>query len=342
LRVALILRRLSTQGGTERFSLGFARWLLAEGHAVDVWCDEADVELEGARVQHLEAGGRGRVWRMQALAAAAARVPVDDYAAVLNQIRGPVSGVFRAGGGCHRAWVKERGWSLADALETRLDRDAVAAARVVVANSEMAAGDLTEWYGTDPARIQLVRNGVDLERFQPAPRDQDADLDLVFLGSGFARKGLTTAMGALVHLPGRSLTVLGADRHAGRYAATAARLGVDQRVHFLGAVSHPETVLPRARALVLPTRYDPSANACLEAMACGVPVVTTQRNGAAEVLPHPWMAISDPGDERDLAEVLNRVLEDTTLGAACRAVAERYPAAGAYRALWHVLEEAAA
>lgn len=341
MKLALILRRLSTQGGTERFTTGFVRWLLAQGHAVDVWCASADHEPEGASIRRLDAGGRGRIWRMSALAAAAARVPVAEYGAVLNQIRGPVRGVFRAGGGCHRAWVRERGWSLADALETRLDQQAVAAAWMVVANSEMAAHDLAECYGTPPADIQLVRNGVDLDRFRPRTGEGEP-LDLVFLGSGFARKGLKTAIAALQHLPGRSLTVIGTDGHAQRYAAQAARLGLGDRVRFLGAVPRPELLLARASALVLPTRYDPSANACLEAMACGVPVVTTQRNGAAEVLPHAWMAIADSRDDHALAEVLERVLEDRTLGAACRAAAERYPAAGAYRALWNVLEETAA
>jgi UDP-glucose:(heptosyl)LPS alpha-1,3-glucosyltransferase len=336
MRVGLVLRRLSTHGGTERFTTGFVRWLLAQGHGVDVWCAGVDELPEGARFRPLDAGGRGRIWRMHGLAQAAARVPVAEYDGVLNQIRGPVRGTFRAGGGCHGAWVQARGWSLADGLETRLDRQAIDSALSIVVNSEMAGADLQRCYGVDPDRISLVRNGVDLSRFVPSRSGEP--LDLVFLGSGFARKGLRTAIEALVHLAGRRLTVLGADRQTERYARLARELGVGDRVEFLGAVDCPESYLARARCLVLPTLYDPSANACLEAMACGVPVVTTRSNGAAEVLPEPWMAIADPRDDCALAEVLGRVLEDQSLGAACRAAAERYPAAGAYQALWKVME----
>jgi UDP-glucose:(heptosyl)LPS alpha-1,3-glucosyltransferase len=238
--------------------------------------------------------------------------------------------------------MNDRGWSLADALELRLDRRSVGVARSVVVNSTMAGEELTRWYGTDPARIRLVRNGVDLDLFQPDQNRAAPDLGLVFLGSGFARKGLETAIASLVHLPGETLTVLGQDPHEKIYRQQAERLGLAQRVRFLGKVDRPETVLPAARALVLPTRYDPFANACLEAMACGVPVVTTRRNGAAEVLPHPWMAIADPRDDVALAEVLKRVLEDASLGPQCRAEAEQYASVGAYGSLCRVLEEAQA
>ena len=117
---------------------------------------------------------------------------------------------------------------------------------------------------------------------------------------------------------------------------------MDDRVDFVGRAERPEDWLARATALVLPTRYDPCANVTLEAMAAGIPVVTSIRNGASEVLPHAWMAIDDSRDDKALAEVLERVLQTADLGSACRAEAERIPAAGAYQALLAVLEEAQA
>jgi len=338
-KVALVVRRLSTQGGTERFTHGFARWLLEAGHRVTVWCAGVDSPIDGLEVQELAATGRGRLWRMWSLARAGSRIPTEDYDAVLRLIRAPGPGVYRAGGGCHRAWMQSQRWSVADAVAERFDRSTVAAASTVVVNSRMAGEDLVRLYGTDPSRISLVRNGVDLSRFRPRPEARlPVPAGVVFLGSGFARKGLQTAIEALVHLPAEHLVVYGHDRRSATYQRQAHRSGVADRVHFMGAVTRPEQVLPAARALVLPTRYDPFANACLEAMACGVPVVTTRANGAAEVLPHEWMATADPGDAPALAGVLQRVLEDPSLGAACRAEAERYPAAKAYAELAEILE----
>ena len=96
------------------------------------------------------------------------------------------------------------------------------------------------------------------------------------------------------------------------------------RVRFLGRVDDPERVIGSAHALVLPTMYDPSSNAVLEAMSCGVPAVTTLHDGAAELLPHRWMAISDPLDAARCAEVLVAVMNEATLGETCRTIASQY------------------
>ena len=76
---------------------------------------------------------------------------------------------------------------------------------------------------------------------------------------------------------------------------------------------------------ILPTRYDPFANACLEALACGVPVITSRRNGAAEVCPYPWMSVEDPEDVAGFARALGTALDTAGLRDDCRAAAERWP-----------------
>ena len=342
MRFALVVRRLSTHGGTERVAHGFARMLVAAGHSVDVWCAGVDVPVEGVTIRPLAVGGRGRMWRSWSLFRAGQRIDLSGVDHTLSFIRSPIDAVYRAGGGCHRAWVEHRGWSIADWVAVAFDRRTVDAARRIVVNSEMARADIIRWYGVDPSRIRLVRNGVDLQRFHPTAVDR-LPVDgpaVVFLGSGFARKGLDTAIRAIRRVEGVHLVVMGADAHPRIYRRIARRLGVQRRVHFLGPVARPEVLLPSARAMLLPTRYDPFANACLEAMACAVPVVTTCTNGAAELLPHPWMALDDPEDADGCAEVLKQVLEMPRLGAACRAVAEQHPHNRSYVQLLETLTEA--
>ena len=70
----------------------------------------------------------------------------------------------------------------------------------------------------------------------------------------------------------------------GPYRRAAKRLGIDGKIKWLGPVEDPERLLGAVDVFVLPTLYDPFSNACLEAMAAGVPVVTTRDNGAAEVV----------------------------------------------------------
>lgn len=341
MKIALVHRSFSERGGCERFGLGFARWMVEAGHEVDLWCTSAEGAPEGALVRPLRAGGRGRIWKMLSLWRASKAIPREDYDLVLGLGRTTGHDLYRAGGGCHRAWVARAGWSLADAVEVALDREAVLSARLVVANSELAAEELVRWYGLDRARLRVLHNGVDLARFRPDPA---ATLPvpgpaLAFVGNGFARKGLETALRALQRLPGIHLAVLGQDPRPARWRRLAARLSVLDRVHFLGAVARPEALLPAFSAMILPTRYDPFSNAVLEALACGLPAVTSAHNGAAEVLPAPWMAVADPRDARGFASAVERALHEPGLREVSRAAAESNPAEAAFARLAAVAEE---
>ncbi len=342
MRVALIVRTLGRDGGTERFVHGLAGWLVAAGYTVEVWCAAVSQPIEGVVVRPLRMWGRGRTLKMLSLSRAAAGVPAGDYDLVAGFIRGGTPGLYRAGGGCHAAWRAASGRDgLADRIEERLDRAVVAAARITVVNSRMAGAELTAHYGLPPERIRLIYNGVDLARFAPDPAARSARGQRVvaFFGSGFSRKGLPVAIRAVAPLSGVRLVVIGGDPRPGRFQALAAELGVADRVSFQGRVSSPEALLPGFDAMILPTRYDPFANAVLEAMACGVPVVTSGANGAAEVLPQPWMRVADPGDVEGFAGALERTLQTEGLGAQCRAVAETLPAEGAFRELEGCMRE---
>lgn len=341
MRIALVHRGFSERGGCERFGLGFARYLVERQHEVDLWCVAAEGAPARARVRTLSAGGRGRIWKMLSLWRAAGQIPVHDYDVVLGLGRTPGHQLYRAGGGCHRAWVEESGWSLADLVELRLDREAVMSARRVVANSHMAGAELQRWYGLPAERLTVIHNGVDLDRFTPSRTDPlpVPGPALVFLGNGFHRKGLETAIRALTELPGLHLAVVGADPRPRRFLGLAQRLGLTDRVHLIGPRPHPERWLPGAAALILPTRYDPFANVVLEALACGVPAITSGRNGASEILPEPWMSVPDPADAPAFARAVERALQDPRLRDRCRAAAESHPASAAYAHLLHVAEE---
>ncbi|MCB9777408.1 MAG: glycosyltransferase family 4 protein [Alphaproteobacteria bacterium] len=341
MKVGLLVRTLGTNGGTERFVHGFCRWLVSQGHEVVVHCAAVDGAVEGAEVRLLPVRARGRVGRLRALDRAAEAIPPEDQAVLIGFLRGGRPDLYRAGGGSHRAWMARQprpAWDLAgrrgDAVEAALDDAVLARARRVVANSELCRRDLVEASGVDPDRIVLVRNGVDLERFRPRdlPRLHPGPT-VLFLGNGWARKNLPAALRSVVAMPKVQLVVAGHEPRAGRFRALAAELGLGGRVHWHGPAEAPEHLLPTVDALVLPTRYDPCANVCMEALACGVPVVTTALNGAAEVLPDPGLVVADPDDAFALALALERALQTPGLGAACRTAAEALPAEGAFAEL---------
>jgi len=149
--------------------------------------------------------------------------------------------------------------------------------------------------GVDPAKITPLRNGVDLQRFQPSDRSvlrSDIALDgfvLLSVGHLVPVKGHELAIGALPMLPGVTLLIAGSGAEQQRLEALAHELKVWDRVRFLGSV--PQHVLVRfygaADALVLASSREGWANVLLESMACGTPVVASNVWGTPEVVAAP-------------------------------------------------------
>lgn len=342
MKVALVVRALSVHGGTERVALGLARHLVAAGDAVTAWVLDDSEAVEGVTLRRLPRA-RGRLPRMLALRQGVALARQRDPEVVLSLARSPGADVWRAGGGCHARYLhaEQRSRRPVERIEERFDRRAAQTAGLVVINSEMVGRDLVDRYGVAPESLRLVRNGVDLDRFRPTT-DRSPPIPrpaVVLVGHGWRRKGLSAALGVLTALPAVHLAVIGRERWPGRWLREARRLGVAPRLHLLGPMNRLERVLPSFDAMLLPTRYDPSANACLEALACGVPVVTTADNGASEVLPDPTWGGFLPNDVTEMAEALERVLQDPRARDAARAAAERWPQAAAAARLRALLVE---
>jgi len=155
----------------------------------------------------------------------------------------------------------------------------------VIVNSEMVKREILEYFNFPEERIHRVRNGVDTARFQRGDRAgtrarfgvQEDEFLLLFVGSGWERKGLTALITALRDLSGErvKLLVVGKGRPP---------WGVPKNVIFTGPLSVTENAYAAADLFTFLPIYEPSANVCFEALAAGLPVVTTAQNGAAEVI----------------------------------------------------------
>jgi UDP-glucose:(heptosyl)LPS alpha-1,3-glucosyltransferase len=168
---------------------------------------------------------------------------------------------------------------------------------MVMANSHLVKRQITEYYNMDPARIKVIYNPVDMGRFSPHVRKKlreptrkmygfdEKDMVILFISHDYKRKGLMNLLRALQRLAEKRvrLIVVGNDDEAS-YASWAESKGINDKISFIGSQEHIERFYAAADIFVLPTHYDAFANVCLEAMACGLPVVTTQNNGASEIL----------------------------------------------------------
>lgn len=133
----------------------------------------------------------------------------------------------------------------------------------------------------------------------------------LFVGSGYERKGLEKAMLALKGLPrDTSLIVVGRDRNEKKFHREAEKLGLKDRIHFFGPRKDVITFYQISDAFVLPTLYDPFSNATLEALAMGLFTITSNANGASEVIePGAGIVIKDLKDIDSVKEAMLAALK---------------------------------
>lgn len=211
-------------------------------------------------------------------------------------------------------------------LRPRLVHALRSAARVFTVSD--ALRQLALELGAQPERVQVVGNGVDLARFRPIPQTAArAALGLpakaqvlVSVGGLCERKGFHRVIDCLPalqrELQNVHLLVAGGPTAEGdwteRLNAQVQALGLQARVHLLGPVAADQLhrVLSAADVFVLATRYEGWANVFLEAMACGLPVVTTNVGGNPEVVCRPELGRLVPfGDSLALQAALLEALQ---------------------------------
>jgi UDP-glucose:(heptosyl)LPS alpha-1,3-glucosyltransferase len=356
MRVAVVRQRYNPFGGAERFIERALPALERAGAEVTLIARRA--EGWGAR-RFLEVNPfhAGNVWRDASFARAArAAWEAVGFDIVQSHERIPGCDVYRAGDGVHAEWLDIR-----RAAGTTLERLGIALnpyhryvcaaerrmfahprLRAVVCNSAMVRGEIRQRFGVAEDKLHVIHNGVDLAYFHPrhraalraAARSElgvgDRETLFLFVGSGFWRKGLDAAIGALAASGERSyrLVVAGRDGDAARYAAQAEAAGVATRVQLLGGRTDVRPLYAAADCFILPTRYDPFPNTALEALAMGLPAIVGRRCGAAEILRDGeggW--VCEPGDLSGLAGQMRAAAAGRSAGtdsAAARATAEHY------------------
>lgn len=171
--------------------------------------------------------------------------------------------------------------------------------RHIVANSKMCKSQAIHYYRVPHERIDVIYNGVDLKRFTPGVREtyrlrvrerlhiSDQEIVILFVSRNYKRKGLDCLIKSLSHLGEKADTIkviVVGRGHPRPFKRLAKSIGLSDKIIFVGEETIIETYYGASDLLVLPTRYDPFSNVCLEALACGLPVITTKSNGAAEII----------------------------------------------------------
>ncbi|WIM05067.1 MAG: glycosyltransferase family 4 protein [Candidatus Nitricoxidivorans perseverans] len=301
MKLAIVRQKYTPYGGAERFVERALSGLRAQGAEVTVIAREWTGNPAG--ILKVDPFYLGRTWRDVGFSHRVRRIIRESrFDLVQSHERIPGCHVYRAGDGVHATWLELRGRGAGLSpwhryvLKAEAEMFLHPSLRAVICNSRMVRDDIARRFGLPDEKLHVIHNGVDLDAFHPGLRDAHrrrvrADLGIppdapviLFVGSGFERKGVSTLLRALVGAPAAHLVVVGKDRHLNVAEKLAQTLGVDDRARFLGGREDVRPYYGAADFFCLPSLYDPMPNAALEAMACGLPVIASSTCGAAELI----------------------------------------------------------
>ncbi len=316
MKIRLIIGKISQYGGAENVGYRFAKFLLNENLLEEVVCFRSQVEDFGGKLTKLRVLKPGRFLKTYSFNRAVLRyLKEKGNKHVVNFAFSRVEGcdVFRAGGGTHLGFLKKsinayKGFKGIKKRITRalnpinyymplLERRVFTHSKRIIAISEQVKEEIVEVYGRSlEEKIVVIPNSVDLERFNPAlkreSRDvsrrklnlKDSDYVLGFASSNFKLKGLDYVIKALPKLPSNVVLIVAGGRNPKKYERLAEKVGVRDRVVFLGKVSQMELFYSALDCLVHPSFYDTFANVVAEALAMHIPVVASMNTGAKDLI----------------------------------------------------------
>ncbi|EYU15350.1 glycosyltransferase family 4 protein [Photorhabdus luminescens] len=309
-RLAIVRQKYRPDGGAERFVSRALEALGNENLELNVITRSWQGDVNPDWHVHLANPHKwGRISRERGFAKAAKVIwEKEQFDLVQSHERIAGCDIYRAGDGVHQRWLQQRArvlspWRSKLLFTSRYHRYVMDAEqkmysapelKMVICNSEMVKREVMTDFGLSEGKISVIYNSIDNKQFFPATESQRIQLRkeynlpvqakcLVYVGSGFERKGLKAAIQA-VSATDAYLIVVGQDKEEKKYKQLANSLGCNGRIRFMGIQKKTLPFYQLADGLLLPTLYDPFPNVILEAMACGLPVITSTTCGGAEFI----------------------------------------------------------
>ena len=338
---------LPTRGGAETYIGDLSRRLAKDGHAVHLYACRWDASSLPSSMQfHKLDVAKGprflRPWRFAIACEKALASATHDVSVGFDKTWG--QDVLYPQGGLHAASryhnLKKFRNPIARFLASagkNVDPAAVSFARLerrqylsddnpaIVVNSRMVRAHFQRFYDISPDRVRVIPSAIDPLRFASDDRLKLREEERerwgvapempvgLFVAMNYRLKGLAPLIRAVARVPKNQafrIAVVGHPKFQ-RYERLAQKLGVEDRILFLGFRADPKHAYFAADFLVHPTFYDPCSLVALEALACGLPVITTAYNGASELLTEPdnGLIVPDPHDSEALAGAIARMLD---------------------------------
>lgn len=361
MKIALvILHADAARGGAERYTVDLAEGLRRRGHQVSLLASSLTPDLQSPQNVQLPAAGASRDGRyLRFLDRLDRHLATTQYQIVHAMLPVRRCDIYHPHAGIAAAAVAHGHLKYEGAFQqvvsrvaTRLNRRRQRFAEVertlltgdkppmVLCLSNYVRRSLAEHYTLPDSRLATLFNAIDLARFDPAARPearaaerQRLGIDphkivALLLANDFERKGLREAIRATAKVRDARLTLLVAGKQIPKpYRALATKEGVEQIV-FAGSTTDPAALYQAADFFLLPTRHDPCSLVVLEALAMGLPVISTVHNGACEIMTdgQEGLVLADPADIITLADAIRTMLDPdrrARMSAACKALRPR-------------------
>ncbi len=353
MKIAIIRKKYVFHGGAEGFSQSLISQLANAGHEIHVYA----IKWEGAPYENIHfhkvpAITFNSFLRDFTFALSTHRIlKHENFDIIQSHDKTLYQDIYRAGDGCHIEWLRQR-WKriglqgkvsiilnpyhwLILVMERLIFRGH--RFKKVIAISELVKRNIIENYRVDERDIEVIYNGVDLERFNPENRKlyqeemrktfsiERDEFVVLFVGSGFERKGVEYLLRAVELIPEPITVVIvgkGSEKRMKRFIKK-------QRVIFCGPRKEIHKYYAASDIFVFPTMYEPFGNVHLEALASGLPVITTRLSGASEIIKDglQGFVIDKPEDIETIAEKILFLMvkdENQRMSSEARRLAENF------------------
>jgi UDP-glucose:(heptosyl)LPS alpha-1,3-glucosyltransferase len=340
------------KGGAESYAISLASSLVARGWKVHLFGRSWDGEPPEATFHRIRISKFLPSWVAMLLFALRHRRMVKDqgFNVVLSFGNTIYMNVYQSHGGVHRFSTSRKVFSTRNSFLRLLKRMLItlspkdktrqwiesAPFRIeprprIIAISEMVRRDMALFYGINKEEIELIYNGIATERYNIDMRERlrlpmrkrlglkEGDIAFLFISHDLRKKGIGPLIEASVQLKKSDarrfkLVVVG-QSPSPSLIRRIARLGLEKTAIFTGPTKSPEQYYTSCDVMVLPTFYDACSLVVMEAMACGLPAITTTANGAAGIITHGknGYCISHPPNSRELAEAMKAFFSLETL-----------------------------
>ncbi len=342
MKIALSFPGCHRRGGVERVMLEAANFLESRGHETHVFASEWDETLHAGVVRHeIAPHAKSSSKKVTQFIAAShpalkAMQPPPDGVGSFGVLAPPNSVVWMQS--VHRAWLeisrRERDWkgrlkqklNPFHGLILRLEREQLQGRHYahVVALTDVVKQDIMRFYGVPDEDITVIPNGFAPQEFNVERRHMERDpmrrklgfapddKVVIFVANELERKGFGPLLEAVASLHDNRVHVLAVGRlNPAECQAQISRLNLDKQVHFTGPSSDVASFYAASDVFALPTQYEAWGLVIVEAMACGLPVLTSRLAGAAIAVRERCSGylLDQPRDADEIAGKLRLLLD---------------------------------